>query len=33
MDTKRLGPIDIKDEAKGEFSAVIATYGDRKSVV
>jgi hypothetical protein len=27
MDTKRLGPVDIKDEAKGEFSAVIATYG------
>ncbi len=27
MDTKRLGRIDIKDEAKGEFSAVIATYG------
>lgn len=27
MDTKRLGPVEIKDEAKGEFSAVIATYG------
>ena len=27
MDTKRLGHVEIKDEAKGEFSAVIATYG------
>lgn len=27
MDTKRLGPVEIKDEAKGEFAAVIATYG------
>jgi hypothetical protein len=27
MDTKRLGRVEIKDEAKGEFSAVIATYG------
>lgn len=26
MDTKRLGHVEIKDEAKGEFSAVIATY-------
>lgn len=27
MDTKRLGHVEIKDEAKGEFSAIIATYG------
>jgi len=27
MDTKRLGLVEIKDEAKGEFSSIIATYG------
>lgn len=27
MDTKSLGPVEIKDAVKGEFSAVIATYG------
>lgn len=27
MDVKRLGAVEIKDEAKGEFAAVIATYG------
>lgn len=27
MDTKRLGRVEIKDSDRGEFSAVIATYG------